>query len=208
LKIAAVLGLCVVGAVVAALLLWPRDHTPDPPLPAVASVQFDTTGLDRALGDQAASLRSGAVTDALNGGNVDALLAQDPLDVSLDELSVQGVTLRDVQIHRAGQSATASALVRPADLEQAAPVDVSDLEWDAGASGPGELVFHAKASALGFDVPVTLKIRIDGGRLVASPEGLPLDDIVLFDDPRVRVTSIEAGQEGDQLRVRVGATIP
>ncbi len=68
---------------------------------------------------------------------------------------------------------------------------------------------HGKASALGFDVPVTVKVVIRDGALVAVPEGLPIDDIVLFDDPRIRVRGIRADPvagSGD-LRVRIVADI-
>ena len=58
-------------------------------------------------------------------------------------------------------------------------------------------------------MPVTVGVVARDGALVAVPEGLPLDDIVLFDDPRVRVRGIRATEAaGDAVRVRVLAAVP
>jgi len=204
LKIAAVLGLCVAGVVVAALLLWPRGDGA-PPLPAVAGVRFDSTALDRALRGQALRLRG---TQAVSSGQLDELLDQDPIDLKIPQISQEGVTLRDVAVRRHGSEAAAEATVDPAQLAALAPGSVSDLTYDAGASKPGELVIHGKASALGFDVPVTVRVVVRDGTLVAVPEGLPLDPITLFADPRVRVRGIRAdAADGGALRVRVVADV-
>lgn len=204
-KIAAVLGLCVAGLVVAALLLWPRDDAP--PLPAVTSVRLDASPLDRALDGQVERLRGRQVTDAVAGGRFDELLAQDPVDLSIPEVTEQGVTLRDVAVRRRGGEAAVEATVDPAQLAALAPAEVSDLEFDADASGPNELVVHGQASALGFDVPVTVRVVIRDGALVAVPEGLPIDDVVVFDDPRVRVRGIRADEVQGGIRVRVVADV-
>jgi hypothetical protein len=56
-------------------------------------------------------------------------------------------------------------------------------------------------------VPVTVKVVIRDGALVASPEGLPIDDIVVFDDPRIRVRGIRADPVDGGVRVRVVADV-
>jgi hypothetical protein len=203
LKIAAVLGLCVVGAVVAVLLLWPRGDDATA-LPPVAAVRFSTTSLERALGDQADQLRA---TEAVSTGQLDELLAQDPLDLRIPQITELGVTARDVAVRRHGSEAALEATVDPAQLATFAPGSVEDLEFDPDASGPNELVIHGKASALGFDVPVTVKVVVRDGALVAVPEGLPIDDIVVFDDPRIRIRGISAEPVDGGVHVRVVADV-
>jgi hypothetical protein len=203
LKLAAVLGLCVVGAVVAALLLWPRGDDA-PSLPRVADVRFSATQLDRALGDQVERLRA---SEAVATGQLDTLLAQDPIDLRIPEITEQGVTARDVAVRRHGSEAALEATVDPAQLAAFAPGSVKDLAFDPDASRPNELVIHGKASALGFDVPVTVKVVIRDGALVAVPEGLPIDDIVVFDDPRIRIRGIRADPADGGVRVRVVADV-
>jgi hypothetical protein len=202
LRIAAVLSLCVAGVVAAALLLWPRSDPP--PLPAVADVRFDAADLDRALDTQAQRLRA---AQAVASGRLDELLAQDPVDLRIPEITEQGVTARDVAVRRHGSGAALEATVDPADLEQFAPGSVSDLAFDPDASRPGELVIHGKASALGFDVPVTVKVVVRDGALVAVPDGLPIDDVVLFSDPRIRVRGVRADPVDGGVRVRVVADV-
>lgn len=206
-KIASVIGLCLIGAVVAAILLWPRGGDA-PPLPSVAGVRFAASDLARALDAQADRLRADRVTDAVSSGRFDELLAQDPIDLRIPEITEQGITARDVAVRRRGAEAALEATVDPAQLAAFAPGSVKDLAFDAGASRPNELVIHGKASALGFEVPVTVKLVIRDGALVAVPEGLPIDDIVVFDDPRVRVRGIRADPaDGGDVRVRVVADI-
>jgi hypothetical protein len=203
LRIAAVLALCVAGAVVAALLLWPRGEAA-PALPAVAAVRFSAMPLERALADEAERLRA---TEAVATGQLDALLAQDPLDLRIPQITEQGITARDVVVRRHGSEAAVEATVDPAQLAALAPGSVEDLAFDADASRPGELVVHGTASALGFDVPVTVKVVVRDGALVAVPEGLPIDDIVVFADPRVRIRGIRAGS-GQRRRPRAGRRGP
>jgi hypothetical protein len=203
LKIAAVLGLCVVGAVVAALLLWPRGDDA-PALPPVAAVRLTVAPLDRALDEQVQRLRA---TEAVSSGQLDALLEQDPIDLRIPEITEQGITARDVAVRRRGGEAALEATVDPAQLAAFAPGSVKDLAFDPDASQPNELVVHGTASALGFDVPVTVKVVIRDGALVAVPEGLPIDDIVVFDDPRIRIRGIGADPVDGGVRVRVVADV-
>lgn len=205
-KVAAVIGLCVVGIVVAALLLWPRGDDA-PPLPAVTTVRFSATDLAQALDDQVDRLRAADVTDAVAGGRFDELLDQDPIDLRIPQLTEQGITARDVVVRRHGGEAAIEATVDPAQLASFAPGSVEDLAFDADASRPNELVIHGTASALGFDVPVTVKVVIRDGAVVAVPDGLPIDDIVVFDDPRIRVRGIRAEPVSGGVRLRAVADV-
>ncbi|HWV87280.1 MAG TPA: hypothetical protein VNZ62_17650 [Capillimicrobium sp.] len=203
LGIAIVAALCVAGVVAAFLLLRPADDPP--PLPPVAAVAFDTGGLEQALAGRAQELRA---REAVGTGELDALLAQDPLDLAIPEVSQAGVTLNDVAVRRQGAEAAAEATVDVAQIAAAAPVDVDDLRYDAGASRPGELVFRGEAGAFGVSLPVSVRVVVRDGALVAEPEGVPVGTTVLFDDPRVRVTGVRATELGDgRLRLRVTASV-
>jgi len=203
LRVALVAALCVAGGVVAFLLLRPSDDPP--PLPPVAAVSFDTAGLEQALAGRAQELRA---REAVGTGELDALLAQDPLDLTIPEVTRQGVTLSDVAVRRRGPEGAAEATVDVAQIAAAAPVDVDDLRYDAGASRPGELVFRGRAGAFGVSLPVSVRVVVRDGALVAEPEGVPVGTTVLFDDPRVRITGIRATEVDDGLlRLRITATV-
>ncbi len=209
LRIAAVAALCAVGAVAAVLLLRPGDGGGS--LPPVATVAFDAGRLERALAEQAQRLRAlAAVAGAAADGPaaLDALLAQDPVDLSIPEVSRAGVTLRDVAVRRRGSEAAAEATVDVAQIAAAAPVDVRDLRYDAAASRPGALVFTGEAGAFGVTLPVRVRVVVRDGAVVAEPEGVPVGDTVVFDDPRVRVTGLRATETaGGLLRLRATATL-
>jgi hypothetical protein len=170
----------------------------------VAAVRLTVAPLDRALDEQVQRLRA---TEAVSSGQLDALLEQDPIDLRIPEITEQGITARDVAVRRHGGEAALEATVDPAQLAAFAPGSVKDLAFDPDASQPNELVVHGTASALGFDVPVTVKVVVRDGALVAVPEGLPIDDIVVFDDPRIRIRGISADPVDGGVRVRVVADV-
>lgn len=202
-RIAVVLALCAVGALAAFQLLRPSsdDEPSRPPLRAVA---FDPSALRAALAARADALRA---AQAVGGGRLDELLAQDPLDLAIPQVTQQGVTLRDVAVRRRGGEAAAEATVDLAQLAAVAPVEVSDLDYDAGASRPGELVVRGEAEAFGVSVPVTVRVVVRDGALVAEPDGVPVGDTVLFDDPRVRITGLRGTEVDGGLRIRVTADV-
>ncbi len=202
-RIVAVLALCAVGAVAAFLLLRPSDDAA--PLPAVRSVTFDAAPLSDALAARERLLRA---EQSVGTGELDALLTQDPLDLSLDEVSRGGLTLHDVAVRRRGSEAAAEATVDPAQLATLAPVEVRDLRYDEAASRPGSLVARGTAKAFGLSVPVTVRVTVQDGAVVAEPEGLPVGRTVLFDDPRIRVTGLRVTPaDGGRLRARVVAEV-
>jgi hypothetical protein len=203
-RIATVLALCAIGAVAAFLLLRPGDDAP--PLPAIAAVRLDSEPLQTALTRQAQQLRAVA---AVGSGQLDTLLAQDPLDLSIPSLSTAGVTATDVAVRRRGADAAVEATVELAQLAHLSPAPVSDLQLDAAASRSSEIVVNGKATALGFSVPVTVRVHADAeGAVVAEPEGLPIGATTLFAEPRVKVRGLRATPlPGGKLRVRATATI-
>jgi hypothetical protein len=203
-RIPAVLALCAVGAVAAFLLLRPGDDAPA--LPPVAAVRFDSAPLQSELTREAERLRA---VEAVGSGQLDTLLAQDPLDLTIPSVTAAGVTATDVAIRRRGDVAAVEATVELAQLARLSPTEVSDLELDAAASRTSEIVVKGKAKALGFSVPVRVRVHVDaGGAVVAQPEGLPIGATTLFSDPRVKVRGLRATPlPGGRLRVRATATV-
>jgi hypothetical protein len=174
---------------------------------ALTPLTLDASAPISALQRGAAALEAAAA--AVGGGELDELLAQDPLTLDLPEVSRGGVTLRDVAVRRSGSEASVEATVDPAQLAALAPGEV-DLTYDAEASAADgdAIVLSGTADALGFDVPVSVRVEAVDGAVVARPEGLPIGEQVLFDDPRVRVTSLRAEPLGDAtMRVRAEARI-
>jgi hypothetical protein len=177
---------------VAVLLAGCGDHAPRRQL---EPVRLDSTLVAEALTKQVAA----------SSGELGALLARDPIDLRLERVTRQGMTLRDVAIRRRGREAAGEATVDPAQVAAVAPVDV-DLRHDPGAPGEG-IVFRGTASVLGIPVAVTVRVLAQDGAVVAIPEGLPIGRTVLFSDPRVVVRSVSARPVPGGLRVRAEATI-
>jgi hypothetical protein len=197
-------ALVAVGGLAVAWVLGAFDD--EPPPPPVAAITLDARVPAEALGRRADALEAAA---AVGSGELDPLLAQDPLALDLPEVAQGGVTLRDVSVRREGADASAEATVDPAQLAALAPGEV-DLAYDAEASADagGAIVLSGTASALGIDVPVTVSVGVQDGRVVAQPEGLPVGETVLFDDPRVLVTSLTGEPQADgSLRVRAEAQV-
>lgn len=203
-RIASVLALCAIGAVVAFLLLRPSHHAP--PVPAVAAVSLDSNPLQRALTARAEQLQAVA---AVGSGQLDTLLAQDPLELKIPTVTAAGITATDVTIHRTGDQAAVEATVVLAELAKLAPVTVTDLSLDAPASATHQVVVDGKARALGFNVSVSIRVYANAdGAVVAEPQGLPIGSTTLFSDPRVKVRGIRATPlPGGKIRVRATATV-
>lgn len=203
-KIVSVLALCAIGAVAAYLLLRPAHHAP--PLPRVAAVSFDSAPLQGALAQQADQLRAVA---AVGSGRLDTLLAQDPLSLSIPRVSAGGMTATDVAVRRRGGSAAVEATVELSQLARLAPTEVTDLKLNAAASRAGEIVVDGKAKALGFTVPVSVRVHADSnGAVIAEPQGIPIGATTLFADPRVKVRGLRATDiGGGRLRVRATASV-
>jgi hypothetical protein len=195
-------ALAVAAAVVILLRAGQSDATPPE---RIAAVRVTVAPVAEALRRQAADLRA---AEAVGSGQLDALLAQDPLDLRIPQITQQGVTLRDVVVARRGTTASGEATVDLGQLGALAPTELSNLRYDAGASGTDGVVVKADAEGpLGVSLPVTIRDNARHGRVVAIPEGLPIGDQVLFDDPRVRVQRVSARPAGAGLRIRAEATV-
>lgn len=158
------------------------------------AVQLDSTPVVEVLGKP-----------VVHSGALDAWLRRDPLDLRLDHVTREGVTVRDVVARRRGATAFAEATVDPAQLAALAPGGV-DLRYDPRASGDG-ITLRGTARVLGLEVPVTVRVLAQDGAVVAIPDGLPIGRQVLFTDPRVSVRRLTARPEGDALRVHVDAQV-
>lgn len=199
--------LVAVGAVAVAWLARAFDRSGAVASRPVAAMSLHADAALEPVAGRVAALE--AADAAVGSGELDALLAQDPLALDLDEVSQGGVTLRDVVVRREGADASAEATVDPAQLAALAPGDV-DLAFDAEATAAAgdAIVMSGTASALGIDVPVAVRVSALDGAVVASPDGLPIGETVLFDDPRVEVTALGAEPQPDgTLRVRAEAQI-
>lgn len=166
----------------------------DAPRRLIEPVALDSSAVVELFGKQVAG-----------SGELDAWLDRDPLDLRLDEVTRDGVTLRDVAVRRRGVHATAEATVDPAQLAALAPGDVA-LRYDRRAPGEG-IVLRGTAEVLGLSVPVSVRVVAEDGDVVALPEGLPIGRQVLFDDPRIDVRRISARPLADGLRVRADARL-
>jgi hypothetical protein len=204
LRIVTVLALCAIGAVAAFFLLRPSHDAPA--LPPVAAVSFDSARLQAALTARADELKA---VDAVGSGQLDELLAQDPLNLVIPTLTADGITATDVAVRRHGTQAAVEATVELAQLAKLSPVEVSDLKLDADASRTSEIVVDGKAKALGFSVSVSVRVHATpDGAVVAEPQGLPVGAMTLFSDPRVKVLGLRATPLPDgRVRVRATATI-
>ena len=181
----------------------------DEPPAVVEPVRLDSAVVTDALGKQAEALRAAeAATAAAASGELDGLLAPDPLDLSLPEVSRGGVTLHEVTVRRRGPDAVGEATVDLDQLAAFAPEGV-ELRYDAEASvdAGGAIVLSGSARAFGLTVPVTVRVAAEDGAVVAIPEGLPIGRQVLFADPRVHVRRVAAREVPGGLRVRAEATI-
>jgi hypothetical protein len=152
------------------------------------------------------ALTKAAEQATLTNGDVGALIDQAQrtrrLDERIPELTRDGVTLRDVVLHKDGADAFAEATVDEDELAEYLPEGVR-LRYDPQANGGG-IVFKGSTTLLGVKVPVTARVTAEDGAVVVNPEGLPIGKTKLFSDPRLRVESISARPAaGGGLRVRI-----
>jgi hypothetical protein len=113
------------------------------------------------------------------------------LDASAQEVHSGAITLRDAVLHKQGNEMTASAQVMQADLRSAVPF--LDNVTPVASSG-GQLILRGTASLLGLTATVDAVVSARGGTLVVAPD-VPfggIATITLFDDPHLRVQTIDA----------------
>ncbi|UGS34595.1 hypothetical protein [Capillimicrobium parvum] len=192
-------------AIAAALVVGLSGGDGDTPRAGVRTVAVQVDPLAGALRRQADALRA---AQAVSSGRLDTLLAQDPLDLRVPQITQEGITLRDVVVTRRGTTASGEATVDLQQLGALAPADISNLRYDAGASGTDGVVVKADADGpLGLSLPVTIRVTARDGNVVAIPEGLPIDDQTLFSDPRIHVNRLTARPADGGLRIRAEATV-
>ena len=165
----------------------------------VAHVRMVEPPLAEALGKAAeqATLTNGDI-----GALIDQVRRRDKLDERLPSITRDGVTLRDVLLHKDGPVASAEATVDLKEVAEYLPQGV-DLRYDPKAGGDG-LVFKGSTGLLGVKVPVTARVQAEDGAIVVVPEGLPIGRTTLFADPRIHVDHVGAKPlKGSDLRVRV-----
>lgn len=171
----------------------------------LSPVAIDARAVAESLRHQAQQLRA---AEAVTSGQLDELLAQDPLDLRVPQITDAGATLRDVVVTRRGTTASGEATVDLQQLAALAPTELSNVRYDAGASGTDGVVVKADAEGpLGVTLPVTIRVTARDGKVVAIPEGLPIGDQILFDDPRIRVQRLTAHPVGGSLRIRAEAIV-
>lgn len=123
------------------------------------------------------------------GRLVEHVVPRDPYELRVDELVRDGVTLRSVLIRRQGEAIAAQATLDPAALASVAPAGVR-LHY--AAQDDGSVVLEGKAEKFGLSVPVSVRVEAQDGRVVAQPQGVPIDPVTLFDDPRLLVNAVSA----------------
>ena len=129
-------------AIAAALVIVLSAGDGDTPRAGVRTVAVQVDPLAGALRRQADALRA---AQAVSSGRLDTLLARDPLDLRVPQITQEGITLRDVVVTRRGTTASGEATVDLQQLGALAPADISNLRYDAGASGTDGVVVKADA---------------------------------------------------------------
>lgn len=113
------------------------------------------------------------------------------LDASVRELESGAITLHDATLRKRGGEMTAAATVMESDLRSAVPFlnNVRPV-----ASSGGELIMRGTASLLGLSATVDAVVAVRGGAIVVAPD-VPfggIATITLFDNPHIRVQSVDA----------------
>lgn len=158
------------------------------------------------LFEEADSVRVRMAEASVGTGDLGARLAStervDSLDVAIDVLSLGPLEVRDVGLRKDGDSLVGSASLTTADLEAALPVDLGLTPVE---SADGALVLEATVG------PVAVRARLSAsdGALLIAPDGLlgGFASLTVFDDPRVRVTSVRAEPFADGFTIVANATL-
>ena len=111
-------------------------------------------------------------------------------------------------LRKRGDQLEASASVRAEDLAAALP---RGFEVTPEATGDGTLVLRGTARAFGRVISLRARVEAREGRLVVSPADIPfvggLLTLTVFDDPRLRVESVDATPETDGFTVTARARV-
>ncbi len=113
------------------------------------------------------------------------------LDISIGVVHTGLLTLRDVSFSKHGDEMVGVARLELGDLRDALPIVRSLTPVpDSG----GQLVLRGSASVLGVNAAVDFVVAARDGKLVVAPAGLlgAFATVTLFDDPQIRVQSVDA----------------
>ncbi len=128
------------------------------------------------------------------------------LNVSIETLRTDLLTLHNVSLIKHGSELTATATVDAADLRRALPVIESVTPI---SSTDGTLTLRGKGAAFGVSATVTAVVGARDGELVLSPSGLlgGLLQLKIFVDPRIYVQSVSGHPIPGGLTVSVRAEL-
>jgi hypothetical protein len=122
-------------------------------------------------------------------GELDQTHGVTRMDVTVAEMDLGPLRLRDIVLRKRGARLDGAASVTRADLSRALPVDVGLRPVEADANG---LVLEGSIG------PITARARLSAsdGALRIAPDGLlgGFASLTVFDDPRVAVESVGARQ--------------
>ncbi|MBJ7522218.1 MAG: hypothetical protein JHC84_21125 [Solirubrobacteraceae bacterium] len=114
----------------------------------------------------------------------------DKVDARIGTLQIGLLDLSDVRITKDGDDAGAAATITLSEL-QAALSQLANLRVVTDAGGNG-FVLEGQVTVFGRTVGGRARVRADGGKLVVGLEGLPIGQLTLVDDDRLRVTGVSA----------------
>lgn len=130
----------------------------------------------------------------------------DKLNVSIETLHTDLLTLHNVQLSKRGSELVATATIEEADLRAALPVIESVTPV---SSSDGSLTLRGRGGAFGVSASVTAVVTADQGSLMLSPSGLlgGLVQLRIFSDPRIHVQGVSGHPIPGGLSVSVSAQL-
>jgi hypothetical protein len=200
LRVALVLGLLVAAGLVGSQLLLPRiaarrlaedlRRTGDVDQVRVRAMPALKLLFDRADSVEIRMSEARAGTGRL-ADLLDEARGAQRLDAQAERVRLGPLTARDLRVSKEGDDVRAQAAVSDADLAAALPPGTGLRPIQAG---DGELVLEASAGVFGFRAALRARLSARDGALVIAPDGLlgAIGSLTLFNDPRVRVTGVDA----------------
>ena len=168
----------------------------------VSSVEVSAFPALKLLFERAGSVRVRMSEASVGAGDLGDRLASTSrarsLDFAVDVLSLGPLRVRDVTLAKDGDALVGTASLTEDDLADALPVDLGLRPVE---SGDGALTLEA---AVG---PVAVRGRLSDseGALVIAPDGVlgGFASVTVFEDPRVRITSVGSEPRPDGFTVIV-----
>jgi hypothetical protein len=144
--------------------------------------------IDRIEIDQdAARIDTARLVDELSeSGDVEEFEAR------VGTLQIGLLRLSEVRLAKNGDDVAAAATVTLGEL-QGALRDLTNLRVLPAGEGGG-IVLAGEVTVFGRTIGGRARVRADGGRLVVGVEGLPLGELTLVDDRRLRIVDVGAAE--------------